>query len=257
MTTTTDNLDADMVARLKRALTTDGDDLKEVMKDPASEVLHAALKNIALSEEHLLAVLKRRDLPSAYLNAIGRHKLCEHPRVCMATLSHPAVSAPLVKKLLGRLHLFELLNLCYLPGQSADLRMAAELAIIQRLPMVPLGNRITLARRATATVLASLLKEGQPQVIEAALSNPKLQEVALFQFLNGSTATADTISQIARHPRWSQRVNLRRAILKNRHTPRVWFIHFLPRLPRTEARNLLHSQSLTTRQKQWVREFLA
>jgi hypothetical protein len=52
-------------------------------------------------------------------------------------------------------------------------------------------------------------------------------------------------------------VNLRRAILKNRHTPRVWFIHFLPRLPRTEARNLLHSQSLTTRQKQWVREFLA
>ncbi|WP_316347061.1 hypothetical protein [Desulfuromonas acetoxidans] len=248
------SLDADMVHRLKRALTTDSDGLKEILQDPSSEVLHAALKNVALSEEHLLQVLKRHDLTSTFLNAVGRHKLSEKSRICMATLAHPAVSPALVKKLLSRLHLFEVLNLCYLPGQSADLRMAAELAIIQRLPMAPLGNRISLARRATATVLQALFKEGHPQVIEAGLNNPKLQEVALYQHLNGSNATAETISQIARHPRWSQRPNLRRAILKNRQTPRVWFIQFLPRLPRTEARNLLHSQTLSARQKQWIRD---
>ena len=229
MSTLSQPLDPDMVHRLKRALTADADDLKDVLKDPSSEVLHAALKNVALAEEHLLQVLKRHDLPSTFLKY--------HPAATNCVKKHGCAWQPWRTRLSHRLWsknccrvciCLKCSNLCYLPGQSADLRMAAELAIIQRLPMAPLGNRISLARRATATVLEALFKEGHPRVIEAGLNNPKLQEVALYQHLNGSNATAETISQIARHPRWSQRPNLRRAILKNRQTPRVWFIHFLP-----------------------------
>ncbi|MCD6526601.1 MAG: hypothetical protein J7K75_06400 [Desulfuromonas sp.] len=256
MSTPSQTFDPELVARLKKALTAEANELESILQDPSPEVLHALLKNVFLTEEHILKLLKRRDMPALLLKSLARHKLCEHHRIAIALVCHPSLPPALSKQILARLHLFELLNLCYLPGQSTDIRMAAEHAIIQRLPMVALGNRVTLARRATATILSALLKEGHTRVIEASLSNPRLQEVALFQFLNGSTASAETISQIARHPRWSQRCNLRRAILKNCHTPRVWFIHFLPKLSVTEARNLLHAQQLSPRQKSWIREYL-
>lgn len=248
--------DAELVARLKRALTARSPELDDLLNDPAEEILHALLKNVFLHEEHVLQLLKRRELPTSLLKALSQHKLSQHHRVIMALLSHPSLPANLNQSLLSQLHLFELVNLCYQPGQSTDLRMAAEHAIIQRLPLAPLGNRITLARRATAPILAALLKEGQAQVVEACLANPRLQEAALFQFLGSSSARADTISQIARHPRWSQRRNLRLAILKNSHTPRVWYLQFLPKLSVTEARNLLHAPQLSGRQKGWIRDFL-
>lgn len=245
-----------LVSRLKLAITADGDELKSVLADPAAEVLHAALKNMALSEEHLLILLRRHDISSDLLRAITRHKLCHSHRVIMATIRHPALSPPLAKQLLQQLHLFELLNLCTLPGQSADVKIAAEHSIIQRLPAEPLGNKITMARRAHATLLLPLINEGQLAIVEAILDNPHLKEATLFQFLTSGNSSAHSISAIARHPRWQKRKNLQMAILKNNRTPQVWFIHFLPRISPMEARNLLHATSLRQQQKEWIREHL-
>lgn len=245
-----------LVALLKRALCADGDELKHILTEPCAEVLHAALKNISLTEEHLLHLLHRHDISSDLLRAITKHKLCQNHRIAMATVKHPALSPALAKQLLQQLHLFELLNLCTLPGQTADLKAAAEHSIIQRLPTEPLGNKITMARRSHAPLLLSLIKEGQPQIIDASLDNPHLTESILFQFLTMGNSSAQTISAIARHPRWQKRRNLQLAILKNRNTPQVWYINFLPKIPLMEARNLLHSTQLCQQQKGWIGEYL-
>lgn len=249
-------LDTDLVHRLKQALTVKGDGLKTVLLDPSAEVLHAALKNISMAEEHLLQLLKRQDLSSDLLKAISKHKLSQSHHVTVAMIRNTSLPPMLAKQLMAKLHLFELLNLCILPGQSSDIRAAAEYSICQRLPSEPLGNKISLAKRATTNLLLPLLKEGHPQIIEATLENPRLQESAIFQFLSSSSTSPHTVSIVARHPRWGKRKNLQRAILKNHHTPHVWFIHLLPTLPTMEVRNLLHSNRLRTNQKVWIKEYL-
>ena len=83
-----------------------------------------------------------------------------------------------------------------------------------------------------------------------------LSEVAILQFLNGPAATAETISLIARHPRWQMRPNLRLAILRNHRTPGIWFTQFLPGMRSPDVRNLLASKRLNPNQKKLVEEEL-
>jgi hypothetical protein len=135
---------------------------------------------------------------------------------------------------------------------TADQKLAAERAIILRLPTTPLGNRLTLARRATATLLEALLKEGDSRVVEVCLTNPRLKEGVLYQFLRGGAATAETISMVARNPRWQGRPNIREAILTNPRTPLVWFHLWLPAMKGPDLRRLMDSPRLSPLQRKAV-----
>jgi hypothetical protein len=84
------------------------------------------------------------------------------------------------------------------------------------------------------------------------LGSSRLKEVAILQFLNGAAATGETISMIARHPRWKGRPNVRQAILKNSRTPLIWYTLFLPSLRTPDLNRLLASRRLTPPQKQAV-----
>jgi len=255
--TPTDRLDAGLARRLHEALTADSDSLYRLVKDAAAEVLRTLLKNPRLGEDHLLALLKRRDLSEDLLKAAFRLERVESShRLKVALVYNPGTPTAVVQSLLPQLYLFELVNLCYLPGVTPDQKVAAERVIIQRLPTTPLGNKMTLARRGTSVVVGEILKEGDARLIDACLANPHLKEVAILQFLNGGRAIAETISSIARHPRWKSRPNLRLAILKNARTPAVWFTLFLPRLQTSEINTLLASRRLSPGQKQLVRDEL-
>jgi hypothetical protein len=250
-------LDSDLLKRLHRALTAGGDELFLVLQDTANEVLRNALKNRNLGEDHLLALLKRRDLAEDLLKAVYQLELtAASHQLQLALVRNPGTPGAIVLTLLPRLHLFELVDLCYFPGITPDQKFAAERAILQRLPTTELGNKMTVARRATATVVGEILKDGDLPLVEICLSSPHLREVAILQFLNGPSATAETISMIARHPKWRMRPNLRLAILKNHRTPELWFKQFLPAMRSPDIRNLLFSKQLNPRQKQLVADEL-
>ena len=242
---------------LQQALTAGAEELFTPLQSPVRAVLRAALKNPRLSEDHLLALLKRRDLPEDLLKTVAQLDQSKRShRLKVALARHPATPGPLLLALLPQLHLFELVDLCQAAGITPDQRVAAERAVIQRLPTCELGSKLTLARRGGSTVVAELLREADSRLFEACLASPRLKEVALLQFLNGPHGTPETISAIARHPRWKNRPNLRLAMLRNRKTPQVWFVLFLPGLPRRELHNLLASRALTPQQKRLVEEAL-
>lgn len=256
-TTPQRTIDPDLAKRLHRALTAAGDELHVILQDPSSAVLRSALKNRNLGEEHLLALLKRRDLREELLTAVYQLPATgESHRLQLALVRNPNTPGPVVLALLPRLHLFELVDLCYLPGVTPDQKFAAERAILQRLPTTELGNKLTVARRASATVVGEMLKEGDPRLVEVCLASPHLREVAILQFLNGPAATAETISMIARHQKWQLRPHLRLAILKNSRTPAVWYNQFLPTMRAPDVRNLLASKRLTLSQKKLVEDEL-
>lgn len=249
------DLDPGLLKRQHQALTAGKEDIYRVLEDPSMDVLRTLLKNRQLDENHLLSLLKRRDLSEDFLKAVSKTPHVEGSHALkVALVKNPGTPAPIVLSLLPHLHLFELVNISFLPGVTADQKLAAERAIIQRLPATELGNKITLARRSTTSVVEALLLEGDVRLLEPCLTNPYLKEAAIFRFLSGPKATAETISIVARHPKWKNRPNLRLAILRNSHTPLVWFPLFLPTLPLAELKTLLASQRLTPPQKQAIKE---
>jgi hypothetical protein len=251
-----DHLSTDLARLLKLALTCGSEELYLLVQENSSDVLHAVLKNPACTESHLLALLKRRDLREDLLKAMCGHPIAqESHRVTVAIVHHPATAAPQLSSLLPRLQLFELVALCQLPGATADMKMAAERVIIQRLPAVPLGSKISLARRAEAQVLDALLKGGEPQVIAPCLDNPRLKEGSLYQLVKSGAATAETLSLIVRHPRWQSRPNLKMAILANPRTPPVWLTRFLSTLTIAELKQLM-TAGITATQKSEIRQEL-
>jgi len=249
----TNSLDAELARRLRTALAAGHEGLFRVLQDPAPEVLRAALKNRALGEDHLLALLKRRDLSEDLLKAVhGLPQTGQSHRLKVALAKNPGTPGPVILTLLPHLRLFELLDLCILPGTTPDQRIAAERVIQQRLPTIELGQKLALARRGPPNIVATLLRQGEPRVVELCLASPRLKEAAIFQFLNGPAPTAETISMVARHPKWKNRPNIRLAILKNRKTPAVWFTLFLPILRTSELNTLLAGRRLTPVQKHLV-----
>ena len=246
-------LDQDHVRRLHRALTGSSGELFQIITDPSPDVLHSSLKNPNLNEDHLLALLKRIDLSENLLKAIYQFEQKNRSRqLKKALVRNPNTPGPIALTLLPHLYLFELVDLCFMPGVTPDQKLAAERTIIQRLPEIELGNKITLARRATADVVGAILKEGDPHLVSVCLNNSRLKEVSILQFINSARARPDTISAIARHSKWKNRPNLRLAMLKNRNTPAVWFTLFLPNLKTTDLNNLLMSKRLNPAQKKLV-----
>ncbi|NIQ93713.1 MAG: hypothetical protein GWN87_05515 [Desulfuromonadales bacterium] len=245
--------DAALAARLRKALTASSDELYQLVQDASTEVILNILKNPNTAEDHLLSLLKRRDLREEIPRAIYSSERVERThRLQVALVRNPATPAPLALTLLPHLHLFELVDLLYLPGATPDQKVAAEREITRRLPSVPLGNLITLSRRASHAIVAEILKLGRPDAVAVCLSNPRLKEVGILQFINSGAANAETISMIARHPRWKNRPRLRMAILKHPRTPPVWHTLWLPELKVPQLKELRLSSRLQPAARQRV-----
>lgn len=240
----------DLVHRLQRALLAEGDELFSLVQDATPEVLRVLLKNRHLTEAHGLAFLRRRDLGEDLLKALYQHELATTSyRLKVALATHAKSPPSILQALLPHIHLFDLLGICTLPGTTPDQKLAAERAIVLRFPGVPLGNRITLARRAPSTLLVDILASGEAAVVAAALDNPRLKEGSLVQYLSGGRATTAAISMIFQHPRWQRLPTLRLTLLKNPQTPESIFRQILTSAPLAEVKNLHRSNRLTTIQK--------
>ena len=95
----------------------------------------------------------------------------EHPR----TPRH--ISIPMVRNLFT----FDLMQVALTPVVPADIKIAAEESLINRLERLSQGERLSLARRASGGVAAELLLDPEPRVIHAALENSRLTEAAVIK----------------------------------------------------------------------------
>ena len=81
--------------RLYQALTASGDELFQVLLDPDIQVLRSTLKNQNLNEDHLLALLKRRDLTEDFLKAIYQLDISKAShRLQVALVKNPGTPGP-------------------------------------------------------------------------------------------------------------------------------------------------------------------
>ncbi len=222
-----------------RARAASGDDLNSLIYHAAPTVLLALLDNPALDETKLTLLLSRKDLPTEILEEIGRRKpLLKSYAVKKGLLLHPRMPRLFGIRLLKELYLMDLVQFALSPGVSAELKRYAEEQIVARLPQMPLGQRITLARRGPSRVAGALVADGHAQVMPIALENPYLTEAQVLKALAREKVPVVVVQALANHRKWSQRYNVRLAIVRNASTPISIILGFLPHLTVNDLRVL-------------------
>jgi predicted regulator of amino acid metabolism with ACT domain len=240
--------------RIERAQRGGAEEIALLVHDPALEVLEALLRNPALGEANLLTLLARKNLPAELLEAVAKNdELLRSLRVKAAVARHPRTPRLAAMKLLKHLFLFDLVAVSLEPGVSAEIRRLAEEQIIARVEQVPLGERITLARRAPARVAAALLALGDEPVIVAALENPKMTEAALIGVLRQAELPESVIEGLARHPKWSLRYDLRLQLVRHPLTPLALALAFLPDLKPDDLMAIASDHRMTPTLRAYVK----
>src|SRR5947208_10634349 len=199
----------------ERALVANGDELAALLHHPATDVLLALLDNPAFDEPRLCLLLERKDLPGEVLEEVGRRKpLLKSYRVKKALCFHPRGPRLVTLRLIRDLYLMDLVQLALSPAVPAELKRNAEEQLLARLPQIPLGQKITLARRGPARVAGALLAEGHPQVISLVLDNPYMTEAQILKALSREKLPAPVVPAIIHHRKWSISYNIRIAVLR-------------------------------------------
>ena len=223
----------------ERALAATGEELAVLLHHHAADVLLALLDNPALEEAQVCLLLERKDLPAEVLEEVARRKsLLKSYRVKRSLAFHPRTPRLVSLRLLRDLYLMDVVQVAILPGVSAELKRNAEEQLLARLPQLPLGQKITLARRGPARVAGALLAEGHAQVISIVLDNPYMTEAQILRALSREKLPISVIPAIVQHHKWSITYNVRLALLRHPSTTLASILSYLPELTVSDLREL-------------------
>jgi hypothetical protein len=223
----------------ERALVATGEELAALLHHHSADVLLALLDNPALDEMQVCLLLERKDLPGEVLEEVARRKpLLKSYRVKRSLAFHPRTPRLASLRLLRDLYLMDLVQIAIFPGVSAELKRNAEEQLLARLPQLPLGQKITLARRGPARVAGALLAEGHAQVVSIVLDNPYMTEAQILKALSREKLPPSVIPAIVHHRKWSITYNIRLALVRHPSAPLATILAYLPELTVSDLREL-------------------
>jgi hypothetical protein len=192
----------------------------------------------ALTEDLALALLKRADLPPEVIEQLAKNtNALKSRKVKIALASHPHTPRHVSVPLARQFYTFDLMKVALSPTVPADVKVAVDDVLISRLKTVTIGERLTLARRASGRVAAALLLDEaitdgkivtgkiidaqtvarESRVMQAALENPRLTEALVINSVLRPAASAALVHAVAQHAKWSCRREIRAALLRTEH----------------------------------------
>jgi hypothetical protein len=243
---------------LDRAKSASGDELKALLHEPREEILAAILENAHCEETHIVLLLERLDISSNLVEAISRQtKWSSSEAVRLRLACHPRTPKRVALAVLRQLYLFDLVRVSLLPSAPPDIKRLAEETIVSRVSHLPVGQKLTLARRGPSRVAGALLAEGHAQAVELALNNPFLTESQILKVLAKQEVPERTVAAIARHPKWVCRQTVRLALLRNRHTPAAVALEFLPHLSLRDLTDVSGLEDLAPHLRGCIQEEIA
>src|ERR1700722_2580913 len=227
------------VQETQHAPAADGDELAALLHSDDEEVLLAVLKTPALAETDVTVLLARKNLPAALIEEICKRRDWLKTYAFKKMLAcHPHTPRLVSLRLLKELYLMDLVQIALLPGVSAELKRTAEDQLAARLPQLPLGQKITLARRGPARIAGLLLAEGHPLVVPVALDNSHLTAAQILKVLAREGVPESVVQAIAQHRKWSCDYSVRLALVRNPATTLTAVLSYLPELAVSDLREL-------------------
>lgn len=228
-----------------------------MIHDPSSEIVNAVASDPRLTEDLALALLERRDLPRETLELLHKHTaLARSRKMQMGIVMHPHTPRHISLLTIRHLYAFELMQIALQPAVPADIKHAAEEALVARLETISPGERLTLAKRSSGRVAAALLLDKEEGVIRAALTNPQMTEAWIVKALKTGTGTELLAPAVCRHQKWSYRNDVKSALVGSHHTPFARVVQFASELPLNALRDLLRNARLSPTVKGCLRAAL-
>ncbi len=246
-------------AKIEQAASADKERILALLHDPSPQVISTLLANRNLTEEDVLVIVTRKNLPPEIFAAIARDKRwAESYPIRKALAANPKTPLSVSLSLARFLRLFDLAEMTRSPQIPLAIRHKIEAIIMERIPTMPLGLKKSLAKIAVGNILLKLLQDHDAGVIALCLSNPRLIEGHLYKIISRKDTISETIRMIAEHPNWSNRSLIRFALVRNDRTPLPIAERFLLSLKILELRELYQDPSLPVSIKPLVyRELLS
>ena len=234
------------------------DELAIQLQSADEAALLRLLANSEVDESHVTKLLERLDLSSTVLAAIaeqGKWTASEGVRLRLAR--HPHTPKRFALALVRQLYLFDLVRLSSLPSAPGDIRRVAEEVILTRIPHLPAGEKLTLARRGPSRVAGAILAEGHPQAIKLALGNAFLTESQILRVLAKPGVAERVVVAIAQHAKWSSQYNVRVALVRNSQTPPPCVLAFLPNLRLRDLKDLATLEGVPAHTRRYIQKEFA
>src|ERR1700744_5001053 len=243
----------DAVLAAQRARSASAEEIKVLIHDANEATLLALLENPNFEEPDVIGLLERLDLSSKLVSAVADvSKWNSSERVRLRLARHPRTPKRIALALLRQLFLFDLVSVSLQPSAPADIRRAAEGIILTRIPHLPVGEKLTLARRGPSRIAGAVLAEGHPQAIKSALGNGFLTESQVLKVLAKPDITERVVIAIAQHPKWSCQYNVRLGLMRNAHTPAPIALAMLQNLTLRDLKEIAMLESLAPHLKKYI-----
>ena len=257
-----------------------GESVTEAPLAPAPADLLGTAADPALTEDLALALLKRADLHPDVLQQLAKNaNALKTRKVKIALVSHPHTPRHVSVPLARQFYTFDLMKVALSPGVPADVKVAIDDVLISRLKAVTIGERLTLARRASGRVAAALLLDvetmdgkmvagetgeralgerkaknaatvaRESRVMQTALENSRLTEALVIGSVLRVAASAALVHAVAHHPKWSLRQEIRAALLRTEHLSLARALEFSREIPGSRLPDLLASSRLPAKIK--------
>ena len=244
---------ADPVLADQHARSASAEEIKVLVHDANEATLLALLENPNFGEPGVIHLLERLNLSSKLLSAVavaGKWTSSEHVRLRLAR--HPHTPRRIALALLRQLFLFDLVSVSSQRSAPADVRRAAEGIILTRIPHLPVGEKLTLARRGPSRIAGAVLAEGHPQAIKLALGNGFLTESQVLKILAKPDVPERVVTAIAQHSKWSCQYNVRLGLMRNAHTPVPVVLAMLPNLTIRDLKEIAKHEPLAPHLKKYI-----
>ncbi len=240
--------------------------LPPAQSNAPTDLLHAAA-DPALTEDFALSLLKRTGLHPEVIEQLARNaSALKSRKVKVALASHPQTPRHVSVPLARQFYTFDLMKVALAPSVPADVKVAVDDVLISRLKAVTIGERLTLARRASGRVAAALLLDAENEgaavgdskpadsgkkpaargarVLPVALDNPRLTEALVINSVLSPAAGAALVEAVARHAKWSRRKEIRAALLRTEHLSLARALEFSREIPAAQLQEILASSRL-------------
>ena len=230
---------------------------EELIESPFPEDLVVAASHAALNEDLALAMLRRRDLPPAAIEALTRnHVAMKHRTILLHITQHQRTPRYVSLPILRRLFIFELMLVALTPGVATDVKLLAEEVLVSKLETVSLGECISLARQSSTAVAGTLLLRSERNIVGAALQNPHMTEAAILKSLGKPNVPPILLTLLAEHPKWSLRREIQLAILRRTEAAEDLVRRIASRLTRNALQGFLKNARLSESREELLRNIL-
>ncbi len=231
--------------RIEQAHTAQDEELWSLVRDTNPQVILNVTLNRSLNEEMVLFLAKARNTPAEALGFLASDiRFKESYKLKLALCRNPKTPPRVSFSLLKFLRIFDLGDMTRNQSVPVTLRQKIELMLTEKIPSLPSGVRIALAKRSNCSIVMAIMARGDSNVVNACLDSPVITETHLCETINRSTVKPAIIHMISVHPKWSLRYAVKYSLIRNFHTPMVYVSRFIPDMKTSDLRELYSYESL-------------